>query len=322
MTARRGERAWRWFTITTQEKRVIRVCFSSSHCCAGRNSTRFFTSRLRNQPKVRSAHARIKVMRSIAQTEYAHMKDERNGRLVILSGPSCIGKSPLAKALAKFYPELRRTLQPLVLYNSRDPRPGEVDGVDYHFRSHEQIEDLKAKNHFVVMDVRGDLQALDLQELAALLAKGDVFFEGNPFVGRALQTSPALAEVNRLSVFMSPLSRDEILFLKPKPSVSLPDLIADVMRRKLLRRTRRQKGELSLKDLENIEKRAGSAYSELQEAHYFQHVIPNHDGEDSENWDAFYYPLGAARLALLAFVSLLAGETSSRVEHWEEDLIT
>ena len=120
---------------------------------------------------------------------------------------------------------------------------------------------------------------------------------------------------------MSPLSRDEILFLKAEPTVSLAELIADVMRRKLLRRTRRQKGELSLGDLENIEKRASSAYRELQEAHYFQHVIPNHDGEDSENWDAFYHPLGDARVALLAFVSLLAGKVSSGVEQWEEDLI-
>src|ERR687891_493163 len=101
------------------------------------------------------------------------MTNERNGRLVILSGPSCVGKSPLTKALARFYPELRNRLQPLVLYNSREPRPGEVDGVDYHFRSREEIEILKAKNHFVVMDVRGDLQALDLQELSESLAKGD-----------------------------------------------------------------------------------------------------------------------------------------------------
>ena len=250
------------------------------------------------------------------------MADDPKGRLVILSGPSCVGKSPLAKALAKFYPELQKTLQPLVLYNSRDTRPGEMDGVDYHFRSREHIENLKAKDYFVVMDVRGDLHALDLQELSASLAKGDVFFEGNPFVGRLLQTSPALAGVNRLSVFMSPLTRDEILFLKvAEPSVSLPDLIADVMRRKLLRRTRRQNGELSLKDLEDIEKRASSAFRELKDAHYFQYVIPNHDGEDSENWDAFYYPLGDARVALLAFVSLLAGKMPSGVEHWEEDLI-
>ena len=250
------------------------------------------------------------------------MTNQQNGRLVILSGPSCVGKSPLAKALARFYPELRKRLQPLVLYNSRAPRTGEVDGVDYHFRSREEIENLKAKDHFVVLDVRGDLQALDIQELSASLANGDVFFEGNPFVGRALQTSAALSEVDRLSVFMSPLSRDEILFLKAKSSVSLSDVIADVMRRKLLRRTRRQKGELSLKDLEEIERRASSAYRELKEAQYFQYVIPNHDGEDSENWDAFYYPLGDARVALLAFVALLGRKTPSGVEAWEEDLIS
>jgi guanylate kinase len=249
------------------------------------------------------------------------MANERKGRLIILSGPSCVGKSPLAKALGKFYPELRNKLQPLVLYNSRNPRPGEVDGVDYHFRSREEIESLKTKDRFAVMNVRGDLQALDLQQWSESLAEDDVFFEGNPFVSRALLTSPDLTDVNRLSVFLSPLSRDEILFLREKRNVSLPELIADVMRRKLLRRTRRQKGELALTDLENIEKRASSAYRELREAHHFQYVVPNHDGEDSENWDAFYYPLGNARLALLAFVSLLAGKTSSGVEHWEEDLI-
>jgi guanylate kinase len=120
---------------------------------------------------------------------------------------------------------------------------------------------------------------------------------------------------------MSPLSRDEIIFLRAKAGVSLPDFVAEVMRRKLLRRSRRQKTELSLRELENIEKRASSAYCELGEARHFQYVIPNHDGEDSENWDAFYYPLGDARKALLTFVSLLAGEAPSRVEHWDEELL-
>lgn len=250
------------------------------------------------------------------------MPEKQKNRLVILSGPSCVGKSPLDKALVKFYPQLRSTMQPLVLYNDRAARPGELDGVDYHFRSHEEIENLKKKDQFVVMDVRGDLQALDLQELLVSLTKGDVFFEGNPFVGRTLQTHPALASVNRLSVFMSPLSHDEILFLQAESNASLANIVTDVMRRKLLRRTRKQKGELSLRDLENIEVRAASAYNELQEAHNFQYVLPNHDGEDSENWDSFYYPLGDARRALLAFVSLLEGSTPPGIEYWQEDLVT
>jgi guanylate kinase len=244
------------------------------------------------------------------------------GRLVVFSGPSCVGKSPLAKALARLHPELHKSLKPLVLYNSRAARPGETDGVDYYFRPRKEIEGLKGKDGKVVMDVRGDLQALDLQELSQSLDKGDVFFEGNPFFGGLLLTHPSLAEVARLSIFMSPLSRSEVLFLKAaKPGVSLPDLVTDVMRRKLLRRTRKQQGELSLRDLENIEKRASSAYTELKQAHRFQYVLPNHDGEDSENWDAFYYPLGDARAALDAFVSLLKNEKPPLVESWEEKLL-
>ena len=67
------------------------------------------------------------------------MATENSGRLVILSGPSCVGKSPLTKALGRFYPKLLHAMQPLVLYNSRAPRPGEVDGVDYFFHTREQV---------------------------------------------------------------------------------------------------------------------------------------------------------------------------------------
>jgi guanylate kinase len=51
-------------------------------------------------------------------------------------------------------------------------------------------------------------------------------------------------------------------------------------------------------------------------------VIPNHDGEDSENWDAFYYPIGDARKALQAVVALLEGIASPpNVERWDQDLL-
>lgn len=249
------------------------------------------------------------------------MNDSEPGRLVILAGPSCVGKSPLAKCLERFYPELHAGLRPLVLYNDRAARPGERDGVDYHFRSRADIAALDGREGYVVLDVRGDLQALDLNQLAADLQHGDVLFEGNPFVGRLLQTHPALAGVERLGVFMSPLSRDEILFLKPEAGDGFPAIVTDIMRRKLLRRTRKQKGELSLRDLENIETRAGSAYQELGFGHEFRHVLPNHDGEDSEHWDAFYFPIGDARRALMNFVALLEGREAD-TERWEAALLT
>jgi guanylate kinase len=245
-----------------------------------------------------------------------------SNRLVILTGPSCVGKSPLERALGRHHPALRRTLHPLVLFTSREPRPGEADGVHYHFRQRAEIEALSSSRRHVVLDVRGDLQALSLDELAAELARGDVLFEGNPFVGRALQTHPQLAATARLSLFMAPLSHEELEFLRePARHVSLPDLVTDVMRRKLLRRTRKQKGELSLRDLETIERRAASAYRELALAHHFDHVLPNHDGEDSDNWEAFPFPLGEARRALETFVGLLEGRAAPWLERWEPDLL-
>jgi len=93
------------------------------------------------------------------------MSSRKTGRLVILSGPSCVGKTPLCKSLGKFYPELRNQFHKLVLVNSQDPRPGEIDGVDYHFRTRTQIEALRADDRYAVLEARSDLQALDAEEL-------------------------------------------------------------------------------------------------------------------------------------------------------------
>ena len=244
------------------------------------------------------------------------------GRLIILSGPSCVGKSPLYAALKKFYSPLAARLAKLVLYDSRSPRPGEVDGVDFYFRTRQYIEDLRGKEGFLVFEVRADLQALDTRELERKLAVSDVYFDGNPYLASGLLAFIKENDVPYLSVFLSPLSREEILeFRAPARNIALPDLLTDMMRRKLLRRTTRQKGILSRKDLENIEVRAASAYGELKQAWQFTYVIPNHDGEDSDNWDAFYYPLGDARRALLAFAELIEGRDSAFVEKWEQDLV-
>jgi guanylate kinase len=244
-------------------------------------------------------------------------------RFVILSGPSCVGKGPLYSALRKFYPDLAGRLKQVVLYNSRDPRPGEQEGVDYYFRSRAKIEELAKKSGFTSANVRGDLQAIEAASIQAILDQGqDAFFEGNPFIPAKLSELNELQEIQTLRVFLSPLSQDEILFLKdPQQRTNLEKLLPDIMRRKLLRRTKRQKINLSLKDLENIENRVASAIVELREGWKFDYVIPNHDGEDSEHWDAFYYPIGDARKALLAFAALLQGEPPPGVEKWEKDLV-
>ncbi len=51
------------------------------------------------------------------------------GRVVVLSGPSAVGKSTLVRCLRDRIPDLVFS----VSATTRAPRPGEVDGVDYHF---------------------------------------------------------------------------------------------------------------------------------------------------------------------------------------------
>jgi guanylate kinase len=51
------------------------------------------------------------------------------GRVVVLSGPSAVGKSTLVGCLRERIPELHFS----VSATTRAPRPGEVDGVDYYF---------------------------------------------------------------------------------------------------------------------------------------------------------------------------------------------
>ncbi len=51
------------------------------------------------------------------------------GRVVVLSGPSAVGKSTLVRCLRDRIPDLIFS----VSATTRAPRPGEVDGVDYHF---------------------------------------------------------------------------------------------------------------------------------------------------------------------------------------------
>lgn len=54
-----------------------------------------------------------------------------NGRLVILSGPSGVGKDTVIDAWREADPDVER----VVAYATRQPREGEVDGVDYRFVS-------------------------------------------------------------------------------------------------------------------------------------------------------------------------------------------
>ncbi len=67
------------------------------------------------------------------------------GILFVVSAPSGAGKTSLVKALLKADPAIRLS----VSYTTRAPRPGETDGRDYHFVSHEQFHKLLAEDEFL-----------------------------------------------------------------------------------------------------------------------------------------------------------------------------
>ena len=66
------------------------------------------------------------------------MSSRRRGLLFIVSAPSGAGKTTLVEHLVQILPHLRMSRS----YTSRPARPGERDGVDYHFISRSQFEDM------------------------------------------------------------------------------------------------------------------------------------------------------------------------------------
>src|SRR3954469_5284040 len=59
-------------------------------------------------------------------------------RVVVLSGPSAVGKSTVVRCLRDRLPDLHFS----VSATTRAPRPGEVDGVDYAFVTPERFQQL------------------------------------------------------------------------------------------------------------------------------------------------------------------------------------
>jgi guanylate kinase len=242
-------------------------------------------------------------------------------KLILISGPSCIGKSPLVKGIGTVCPKVASLFEPLVLSTDRARRPGEEDGKAYHFRTRAELEKLrKAKGH-VVVDNRGDLHALELAAIDRIHATGrHALYEGNPRLPAALREAGVLDRYDTLSIFLSPLSREELRAVQ-EAGLDPEALVTDIQRRKLLHRTTRQEGMLSRPDLDDIEIRATSAYDEMHEAWRYDAVVPLHDGEGHDNWSRFGLPIGSARAAIRTVAALISGRHTGGTEYWEADLL-
>jgi guanylate kinase len=73
------------------------------------------------------------------------IRDSKQGNLIILSGPSGVGKTTLREGLQKRIPDLRFS----VSWTTRPQRPGEIMGQDYRFVSKKQFEEKMKADGFL-----------------------------------------------------------------------------------------------------------------------------------------------------------------------------
>jgi guanylate kinase len=156
------------------------------------------------------------------------------GKLIVISGPSGAGKTTLLK---RMYSECSAPLVAGVSATTRRPRPGETDGVDYHFISPEEFARRRAAGEFLeCFEVfgRGDWYGTLQSEVAPRLAAGkwvvlEIDVQGTFAV---LQQYPLA-----LTIFIRPSSIEELERRLRARGTETPEAIArrlETARRELM----------------------------------------------------------------------------------------
>jgi guanylate kinase len=165
---------------------------------------------------------------------------QQKGRLLVLAGPSAVGKSSVVRRL----PELMFS----VSATTREPRVGEVDGRDYHFVSRDEFDRLIEEN-----------QLLEWAEIHGGLQRSGT--PAKPVYEAMEQGRPTLVEVDLAGArsIRAAVPEAVTVFLAP-PSWDV-----------LVARLRGRGTESE----EVIERRLQTARAELDSAGEFDHVIVN-----------------------------------------------
>jgi guanylate kinase len=168
--------------------------------------------------------------------------------VLVVTGPSGVGKGTLIGGLMERIPELELS----VSATTRSPRPGERDGVDYHFLSHEEFDRRVAAGDFVEhADYAGRRYGTLRSELERRVRAGvPVVLEIE--VQGARQVRAALPDA--VQVFIAP----------PSP---------EALRARLLAR--------GTDDPDEVERRLRVAEEELRARPEFRHVVVNDRLEDA-----------------------------------------
>jgi len=178
-----------------------------------------------------------------------------NPMLVVVSGPSGVGKSTIVAELARRRPQV----VPIVTATTREQREGEIDGVHYHFLSDEEFKALIARDGLLEhANNHGHWYGTPIDQIRGILAAGrDAILTISPEGARSVRSQVPDA----LLIFVMPPSMED------------------------LTRRLRQRGSESEA---SIERRRRDAERWMAEADDYDHVVVNETGRPAQAADRIW----------------------------------
>ena len=179
---------------------------------------------------------------------------KKSGLALIISGPSGVGKSTIVGHLEAMCPGLRFSIS----CTTRAPRPGEIDGVHYHFLTRERFKALLAEGGLLESAlVHGNYYGTPKTPVTEAIDDGavillDIDVQGMRLVCQALGGTPYGARLR--TVFIAPPSMEEL--------------------------ERRLRGR-GTETPESLARRLKNAAGEMACAGEYQHTVVNHDAREA-----------------------------------------
>lgn len=238
-------------------------------------------------------------------------------RLILLSGPSCVGKGPLTAAVKYFRPEIKFTkLSVIKSKQSRNhiPRPDENEVWENRdcWRTEDEIAALEKNGHYVVGKCFGFSQVVNLDLIVDFPEQTILMEMYYPIVPRLL-AAERLKNIKIETVFVSPISDEEIKFIRSL-GMDADTAIKALMADKQFHRIAFHKRNIDPEYLQDVKKRIDDSVLEISASKNYKHIIVNRDGEGSPNWNRLAdgtfisEPVGDAKRAMDTLAKILLGE--------------